>query len=56
MKVRFFVVFLSCVLLTLVGCSSGNKAPNIPTRAYEPEWYGLQGDPEFVFTYGQSEK
>ncbi len=56
MKLRGIIILLVIALFIFTACSSGPKPPAIPRAVYQPEWYGLQGDPELVYTYGQSEK
>ncbi len=53
---RFMVILMVVGIFLLSACSSGTKAPAVPRQVFQPDWYDLQGDSEYVFTYGQSEK
>jgi hypothetical protein len=54
MKVRSIVILLVIGLFILSACSSGKSARHSPQAVFQPDWYGMQGDSEYVFTYGQS--
>lgn len=54
MKLKSFIIIVILGLLVLSACSSGKPTRHRPTAVFQPEWYGLQGDTEYVFTYGQS--
>ena len=54
MKTRNILALLVIGLLVLSACSSGSKGPKGPAEVFQPDWYGLQGDPEYVYTYGQA--
>lgn len=56
MKFKSLLVLTIVCLIIFTACSSGKSSKAKVTPVYTPEWYGLQGDPEFVYTYGQSEK
>ncbi len=55
MKTKLMLVLMMAVIFVITGCSGGKVASG-PKEVFQPDWYGLQGDPEYVFTYGQSEK
>ncbi len=55
MKLKGIVILFVAGLIILTACSSGKKE-KAPTPVFEPDWFGLQGDPDFVYTYGQAEK
>ena len=55
MKFKSLLVLAVITLLILTACSS-KKSVKQPVLSFTPEWYGLQGDDEFVYTYGQAEK
>jgi len=56
MKTRMMLVLLVAVIFAIVGCSGGKSGGGAPKAVFQPDWFGLQGDPDYVFTYGQSEK
>lgn len=55
MKARNILVLLAAGLFVLSACSGGGSGgPRGPQEVFQPDWYGIQGDPEYVFTYGQA--
>jgi hypothetical protein len=56
MKFKSLLAVGLIALLFLSACSSGKQSPSRPQQVFQPNWYGLQGNPEYVFTYGQSIK
>jgi hypothetical protein len=56
LPLKGMLILVIVSMFVLSACSSGPKAPGQPRAVFQPEWYNQQGDPEYVFTYGQSEK
>ena len=56
MKFRVLIVLAVVFLFLLGACSSGKKAGSGMREVFQPDWYGLQGDPQYIFTYGNAEK
>ena len=56
MKVSKIILILLIVsALCLVACGGGSKKkPSGPARAWEPDWYGVPGDANYVFAYGNA--
>lgn len=55
MKVKALIV-LGVFCAIIAACSTGKPSGSTPGAVFQPEWYGLQGDSDFVFTYGQAVK
>lgn len=53
METRNILVLLVAGLLVLSACSGGS-GPSAPREVFQPNWYGIQENPEYVFTYGQA--
>jgi len=53
MKIMKIVLSLVVVGLLISACGGGPKGPK---RVWQPDWYDLQNDPEYVQTYGNAEK
>ncbi|MCB5230381.1 MAG: hypothetical protein WCX83_03715 [Candidatus Cloacimonas sp.] len=51
MKTRIVILLSIAVLFTITACSSAKSG-----TIYQPKWYGLQGNADYVYTYGQAEK
>ncbi|MBW6515664.1 MAG: LPP20 family lipoprotein [Candidatus Cloacimonetes bacterium] len=56
MKFKNLIVLAVIGLLILTACSSGKSSKAKLTQAFHPDWYDLQDNPEYVYTYGQAEK
>ncbi|MCL2064456.1 MAG: LPP20 family lipoprotein [Candidatus Cloacimonetes bacterium] len=50
------VVFGSLFMIACGGGGGGGSAPSGMREVYQPGWYGTQGSPDFIFTYGTAER
>ncbi len=53
MKTRNILVLLVAGLFVLGACAGGSRSSG-PREVFQPDWYNLQGNPEYVYTYGQA--
>ena len=56
MKVKSAIILLVAGLLLIAACSSNKPAKHGLSVVFQPSWYQLQGDAEYIYTYGQAEK
>ena len=49
-------IVLSMVVIGLLISACGGDSPKGPKRVYQPDWYDVQDDPEYVNTFGKAEK
>jgi hypothetical protein len=51
--VKVILVLVVLCSLFFVACG-GKKGPSGPQQLFSPRWFGVQGDPEFFFGYGEA--
>ena len=59
MKFIKLALVISMLAILLAGCGSSpepNKAPAGMQKVFEPDWYGVEGDAENIFVYGDATK
>lgn len=55
MKKLIYFCLVVFVIFSLTGCGGSGRV-RTPVRAFEPDWWRLQDNSEYVYTFGQSEK
>jgi hypothetical protein len=53
---KMMKIVLSMVVIGLLISACGGDSPKGPKRVYQPDWYDVQDDPEYVHTFGKAEK
>ena len=53
---KMMKIVLSMVVIGLLISARGGDSPKGPKRVYQPDWYDVQDDPEYVNTFGKAEK
>lgn len=58
MQKKISILVLVLLSIFLLACGGGEKsaAPKGPREVFQPDWYGIQGDPSFVYSYGTATK
>ena len=51
---RILVILVVFISLSLVAC--GGSKSKAPREVYQPSWYGVTGNAEYVFVYGNAER
>jgi len=51
---RICILLIVVTALLLTACGGSNKPPAGMREVFQPSWYGVQGNPDYVFAYGQS--
>jgi hypothetical protein len=56
MRTRHLIVALVVVMLVLTACSGGKASKYKMKAVFQPDWFSIQNNSEYVYTYGQAEK
>lgn len=57
MKKVLLLMTVIAAMFLLYGCGKEKAAePQGPQKVFEPEWYGIQDNPDYVYTFGKAEK
>ncbi len=56
MKIKSLLVLGVISIMLLAACASGRPARTAPQQVFQPDWYGRQGDSEYIYTYGHDIK
>ncbi len=57
MKRTLLFVTIIIALLSLVACGGEKTAgPNAPKKVFQPDWWGIQDNADYVYAYGKAEK
>ena len=56
LRICLLLVVFSSLLLVACGGKGNGAAPRGMTEVWQPSWYGIQGSPDYVFTYGTAER
>jgi len=55
MKSLKMITIIMIVMFTVIGCGQAD-GPKTPKEVFQPDWYGIQDNVDYVFSYGKAEK